>query len=99
MAGKAQSAPAKKLRLKDVTVAVADTIHPDLAARALEICLDRCEFADAVLFSNVAVPGRFRSEPIAPLRSLNDYTRFCLQELPVRIATGSVLLVQWDGYV
>jgi hypothetical protein len=88
-----------RLRLNEVTVAAADCLHPKLAARALEICLDKCDFGDAVLFSNSAVGGRFRCEPIAPLRSLDDYTRFCLQEMPARIATAFLLIVQWDGYV
>ena len=91
--------PRAKLRLANVTVACADSVRPDLAARALEICLDKCDFADAVLFSDVAVPGRFRSERIAPLRSLADYSRFCLRGMPERVHTPFVLVVQWDGYV
>ena len=94
-----QAGPPHPRILKDVTLAAADCVRPELAARALEICLDKCAFADAVLFSDVAVPGRFRCETIAPLHSINDYTRFCLKEMPSRIATGFVLVVQWDGYI
>jgi Protein of unknown function (DUF5672) len=90
---------APRLRLKDVTVCAADSLHPQLAARALEICLDKVDFADAVLFSDVNLPGRFRHEAIPPLRSSDDYSRFCLQELAKRIASKFVLVVQWDGYV
>jgi hypothetical protein len=85
--------------LKDVTVCAADCIHPTLAARALEICLDRVAFADAVLFSDASIAGRFRCETIEPLRSGDDYSRFCLRELRSRITTPFALVVQWDGYV
>jgi Protein of unknown function (DUF5672) len=94
----AQAQP-RKLRLQDVTVAVADTLHPALAARALRICVEKCDFADAVLFSDAVVPGPFRCEMVPALKSLDDYTRFCLQEMPKRIGTGFVLIVQWDGYL
>jgi hypothetical protein len=90
---------AAKLRLDDVTLCAADCLHPALAARAMEICLDRADFADAVLFADVAVPGRFRSEAIPPIRSLADYSRFCLKALPDRVTTRFVLVVQWDGYI
>ena len=88
-----------RLRLKDVTVCAADCVHPQLAARALEICLDKVDFGDAVLFADVPVPGRFRNEAIAPLRSAGDYSRFCIQDLPKRVASKFALVVQWDGYV
>jgi hypothetical protein len=88
-----------KLRLKDVTVCAADCLHPQLAARALEICLDKVDFGDAVLFADVTVPGHFRNETIAPLRSAGDYSRFCIQDLPKRVTSKFALVVQWDGYV
>jgi hypothetical protein len=88
-----------KLRLKDVTIAVADCVHPQLAARALEISLDKVEFGDAVLFSDTATAGRFRTVPIPAVRSMDDYSRFCLYELGKRTTTPFVLVVQWDGYV
>ena len=51
-------------------------------ARALEICLDRCDFADAVLFSDTSVAGRFRCEKIDKLSPLADYSDFCLRGMP-----------------
>jgi hypothetical protein len=82
-----------------VTIAVADCLHPRLAARALEISIDKAEFGDAVLFSDGTVAGRFRCEAIPTIRSMDDYSRFCLYELGKRVATPFVLVVQWDGYV
>jgi hypothetical protein len=72
---------------------------PELAARALEICLDRCDFADAILYSDTPVVGRFRHERIEKLKSIADYSHFCLRVMPVLIDTPFVLVIQWDGYV
>jgi len=82
-----------------VTVCAADSVSPSLAARALALSTERCEFGDAVLFTDAAVTGPFRTVAIEPLRSRADYSRFILKELPGRVATGYALVVQWDGYV
>jgi Protein of unknown function (DUF5672) len=86
-------------QLRDVTVCAADTVTPLLAARALELCLDRCDFADAILFSDTPTAGRFRHVAIDPLKSLDDYSLFCLRGMPSRVETEFALVVQWDGYV
>jgi len=88
-----------RLQLLDTTLCAADTLTPKLAARALEICLDQCDFADAILFSDTPVAGRFRNVRIDPLRSLDDYSLFCLRQMPKLTAGDFVLVVQWDGYV
>jgi hypothetical protein len=87
------------LRLSDVTVCAADSVSPALAARALEICLGQCDFADAILFSDTPVAGNFRHVPIERLNSLDEYSRFCLREIPRLTSTAFVLVVQWDGYI
>lgn len=85
--------------LRDVTVCAADTVAPELAARALELCLDRAEFGDAILFSDRPVTGRFRTVAIPTMGSIGAYSRFCLAEMPRHIATDFALVVQWDGYI
>ena len=89
----------KRPRLPEVVVCAADSVYPRLAARALELCIDRCDFADAILFSDTAVSGRFRHVAIDRLKSLADYSRFCLSDLPRLTDAPFVLVVQWDGYV
>ena len=89
----------KTLRLNNVTVCAADSLHPELAARALEKCMAACDFGDAILFSDKPVSGAFRWVEIAPMTSLDDYSRFCLRALGDHIKTPYVLIVQWDGYV
>jgi hypothetical protein len=85
--------------LPHVTVCAADSLHPELAARALDICMAQCRFADAILFSHKSVATRARIVPISPLKSKADYSAFMLKELIRHIATPWVLVVQWDGFV
>jgi hypothetical protein len=88
-----------KPHLGDVTVCAADTAAPHLAARALERCLDRADFADAILFSDRPVAGRFRNVAIPTMTSIEAYSAFCLAAMPHHITTAFTLVVQWDGYV
>jgi hypothetical protein len=93
------SKPAQRLRLSDVTVCAADSVSPALAARALEICVGQCEFGDAILFSDTPVTGNFRHVQIERMKSLDEYSRFCLRDIPRLTNTPFVLIVQWDGYI
>ena len=86
-------------KLADVAVVAADTLAPHLAARALDLCMERCDFGDAILFSDTAVSGRFRHVAIPPLKSRDDYSRFCIEDMPRLTEAPFVLVVQWDGYV
>jgi hypothetical protein len=58
-----------------------------------------CAFGDAVLFTDGAITGRFRTHTIPRLGSRADYSRFVLKELHAFVATPFVLVVQWDGHV
>ncbi len=95
----AGSSRGKRPALSEVTVCAANSVSPDLAGRALDLCMERCAFAEAILFSDKPAAGSFRHVAIAPLASLDDYSRFCLKEMAQHIATPHVLVVQWDGYV
>jgi hypothetical protein len=85
--------------LSDVTLCSADCAHPLLAARALRKSLEECEFAEAILFSDVFVSGPFRNVAIPALCSRRSYSEFVLKRLISYISTPFVLIVQWDGYV
>jgi Protein of unknown function (DUF5672) len=86
--------------LNTVTLCAADSIHPALAARALDISAARCAFADAILFTHEAVPtSRARTVLIPRLQSKQDYSAFMIKQLVDHVATPWVLVIQWDGYV
>jgi hypothetical protein len=88
------------LNLNLVTICAADCSTPNLAARALRLSTRRCEFGDAILFSDRSITDpHFRTIQIDSLRSKNDYSRFIQLQLPEFISTPYLLLIQWDGYV
>jgi hypothetical protein len=85
--------------LRNVTLCAADSIHPGLAARALEISTAQCNFADAILFTHEVVPTSVRSVLIPRLQSKADYSTFMVKHLVNHVTTPWILVVQWDGYV
>lgn len=87
------------LDLRNVTLCVADSINPALAARALDISAAQCTFSDAILFTHEAIPNRARTVLIPRLQSKGDYSEFMIKHVSSHIVTPWVLVVQWDGYV
>jgi hypothetical protein len=85
--------------LKDVTICSVDSVHPDLAARALRISCSQCDFGDAILVSHQPVRGPFRNAKVDQVNSTVEYARIVYKRLPEWIDTPFVLMVQWDGYV
>lgn len=88
-----------KADLRDVTICAADSVNMPLSARALQLSMAQCDFADAILFSHAPVEGSFRSITIDRLQSMADYSNFMTRQLPNAIDTPFVLVIQWDGYV
>src|SRR5262249_12882229 len=86
--------------LPQVTLACVDCAYHDLAAEALRRCLSGVRFGRAVLLTDraMAVAG-VETLPIAPLRSVAEYSEFVLKRLVDYVDTPHVLLVQWDGFV
>jgi len=90
--------------LPSVTLACVDTMNHALALRALAHSRRSLQFARTLLLTDaipasVDVPAGIDVEPIAPLASRDDYSRFVLKSLGRHVDTAHVLLVQWDGYV
>lgn len=87
------------LKLPEVTICSADSAYVELTAKALTRSQEQIRFGDAILFSDKFAEGPFRHVPIKRLASVQDYSDFCLRDLPGLIATPYVLIVQWDGFV
>jgi tetratricopeptide (TPR) repeat protein len=99
-ASPAETGPGPKPTIEDTTLCVVDCSSYALAERALRLSMAGCDFEQVEFLSDRAcsLPG-VKSVPIAPLRTVEDYSRFVLKELVRYVETGHVLLVQWDGYV
>jgi tetratricopeptide (TPR) repeat protein len=82
------------------TLVCADCSNHELAADAVARTLARCSFERAVFFTDTAIEVRGAEiVRIAPLRSVQDYSRFMLKDLCAHVSTPYVLVIQYDGYV
>jgi tetratricopeptide (TPR) repeat protein len=92
--------PATRLKLDNVTLFCLDCAYHALAADALRITLSKCDFAEALFFSDrdCQVDGiRFmRTDRIA---SSAEYSNFLIHKLHEYVHTDYVLIVQYDGFV
>jgi hypothetical protein len=89
----------KRLDLSDVALCAADSANVELTKRALELSVERCAFGDAIMFSDAAVHGAFRTIKIEKIDSIADYQSVRLRILPKLIDAPFALFVEWDGYV
>lgn len=92
------------LKLPGVTLCCVDTRLPRLALDAMNICMGKVEFGDAVLFTCpnhglVDVPGNVRVIELSDINSIEAYSHFLLKGMGPYLHTPHMLIVQWDGYV
>ena len=94
-------APSTNLRRLDrTTLCAVDCLNPELTLPALRRSMASCTFDSIKLLTdkNVSAQG-IEVVPIAPITSLQEYSRFLVKELVQYIDTDHVLLIQWDGFV
>jgi hypothetical protein len=93
-------APTRRVELPGVTLCCIDCSYHELAAAALRHSLACCAFAEALFFSDrdCGVDG-VRFVPVDPIRSSADYSNFVVHRLHAHVASGHVLIVQYDGFV
>jgi hypothetical protein len=76
-----------------------------MALHALELCLSRCEFDEALLIApqgwrpDGAVHPAIRLVGIPPLNGIDAYSEFMLKRLGAYVNTAHALVVQWDGFI
>jgi hypothetical protein len=90
-----------KLELKDITLVCIDTIEPLRTVPAFEHTLNLCTFPHVKFFTNISEYPLKDVEivPYHSIRSLEDYSRFCIRDLAACIDTPFCLIIQYDGYV
>jgi len=93
-------APARPIAVPGSTLACVDTKNYALAEHALRRTLEQCAFERALFFTDadLRIEG-VETVRIAPIRSLEDYSRFIVKELDRYVESDRVLVMQWDGYV
>lgn len=85
--------------LGHVTLVAVSSIALDATVRALRLSGMQARFGAVMLLSDVAPSDDIAWQPIPPIRSRHDYSRFMVHELHQFITTSHMLCVQWDGYV
>ena len=92
------------LALEQITLCCVDTRHPQLALAVLRRCQQQARFGRTLLItrSEHHLSGDVSGIDLIELnhiKSVRDYSRFMLAELPELIDTPFVLIVQWDGFI
>jgi Protein of unknown function (DUF5672) len=90
------------LGLPTVTLCAATSVNVAATVAAMDRCLAKARFADAVLFTDAQVAPNnpaIRVERIARLGSSEAYSRFMLAGLAGKISSDHCLVVQWDGFI
>ncbi len=94
--------PQGRLDLPQVTLCAAASVNVAATVSAMRRCLEQVRFGEALIFTdavNCDLPENIRAVPIAPLRSVADYSHFMLRDLHRWMHGSHCLVVQWDGFV
>ena len=93
-----------KLQLPQVTLCCVDTRLPRMALDAMQLCMDKVQFGEALLFTCPDhglqnVPADIRVIELPQVTSIEAYSHFLLKGMGPYLRTSHQLIVQWDGYV
>jgi len=84
--------------LPEVTIVIIDCVNVERAQLALDISCTGMSFG-AVKFLTSLPTDDPRAVTIAPINSIEAYSRFCLLDLYRYVETPYVLVVQYDGFI
>lgn len=87
-----------KRKLKSVTLLGIDCVNLERLILAMEICQKDFEFADVKILSSLS-SDKSNIIKIKPINSLEEYSRFVIEELDNYVDTENVLIVQHDGFI
>ncbi len=86
--------------LKNITLVAIDCLNPVMACKALKHSCRSIRFYDTLLFSSQDISSdTIKTIKIAPITSLEDYSRFCIERLASYIESDVILTVHSDGFI
>lgn len=92
-----------RLQLPEVTLCCVDTRSPALALMAMRASMAHCDFGRCILFSDASAKSLdlhgIELVAIAPLKNIDEYSKFVFKSLAEHVKTSHVLVMQWDGFV
>ena len=91
------------LNLDQVTLFCVDTRNPNLSVWAMQQCLQKVNFKDAILVTDttqiIHTPDHIRVIEAPPIRSIEDYSTYLQNDLSSYIQGTHMLVMQWDSFI
>ena len=87
-----------KRKLETVTLLGVDCVDIERLIVAAEICQQEFDFAQIKLLTSLPSDNP-NVVPIAPINSVEEYSRFVIEELDSYVETEQALIVQYDGFI
>lgn len=84
--------------LSNVTLMVIDCVNTERAEKALAISSEYINFGEIKFLTSLETKSQYRIK-IPHISNIEDFSKFCIQDLHKYVDTEFVLLVQWDGFV
>lgn len=88
----------RKLKLNDATLVCIDCVNVERAVKAIEKTLEHCSFDKILLLTSLENNYKY-SLKINQIKSIDEYSIFCIKELYKFIDTKYLMIIQHDGYV
>ena len=91
------------LNLGQVTLFCVDTRTPDMSIWAMNQCLRKAKFNDAILVTDKKilhdVPKNIRIVSAPPINCIEDYSDYLQSDLSYHIQGTHLLVMQWDSFI
>lgn len=84
--------------IKDTTLVIIDCIDEKRSLKAITNSLLQCEFERVVFLTSLETTSPYKIE-IPQIKSIQEYSIFCIKELHKYINTKFMLIIQHDGWV
>lgn len=87
-----------KINLQNVTLLGIDCVNVERLAQAMDVSESSIEFGAVKLLTSLPTNDHRKIE-IPHIGSIEEYSRFCIEDLHRYVDTDFVLLVQYDGFI
>lgn len=88
----------QKIKLPNVTLLGIDCVNVERIIQAMDISENGIEFGEVKLLTSLSTEDS-RKVAIPHIGSIEEFSRFCIEDLHKYVDTDYVLLVQYDGFV
>ncbi len=86
------------LKINNTTLVCIDCIDVDRAIRSIEFSLEQCAFDKVLLLTSIDTNYKYALK-IPPIKTIEEYSIFCINELYKFIDTKYMITVQYDGWI